>query len=101
VKYALIEAQRGQFNMTRVCRLLAVSRLRYRQLRTGRPSDRSMADAVLDARVATNHAAGKRINGRDRIVRGLHQQGMRVGHKRAARVCADRVCGRCASARIA
>lgn len=82
MKYAWIEAQRDQFSVTRMCRLLAVSRSGYCQWRMRRPSDRSMADAVLDARVAAIHAASKRSYGRDRIVRGLHQQGLRVGHER-------------------
>jgi len=82
VKYAWIDAHRDQFSVTRMCRLLAVSRSGYCQWRTRPPSDRSNANAALDARVAALHAAGKRSYGRDRIARGLRKQGLQVGHER-------------------
>jgi transposase InsO family protein len=82
VKYAWIDAHRDQFSVTRMCRLLAVSRSGYCQWRTRLPSDRSNANAALDAQVAALHAASKRSYGRDRIVRGLRKQGLQVGHER-------------------
>ena len=41
-----------------------------------------MANAALDARVAAIHAESKRSYGRPRIVRGLRQHGLRIGHER-------------------
>ena len=82
MKYAWIQEQRDQFSVTRMCRLLGVSRTGYCQWRTRPPSDRSAANAALDARVAAIHAGSKRSYGRPRIVRGLRQQGLRVGHER-------------------
>lgn len=69
MKYAWIEEHRDQFSLTRMCRLLAVSRSGYCQWRTRAPSDRSRANAALDAQVAAIHAASKRSYGRDRIAR--------------------------------
>jgi transposase InsO family protein len=65
-----------------MCRLLEVSRSGYCQWRTRLPSDRSMANAALDAQVAAIHAASQRSYGRPRIVRGLREQGVQVSHER-------------------
>jgi len=82
VKYAWIEKHRDQFHVTRMCRQLEVSRTGYSQWRTRAPSDRAIANATLDAQVAAIHAESQRSYGRPRIVRGLHEQGVAVGHER-------------------
>jgi len=82
MKYAWIEKHRDQFHVTRMCRQLGVSRTGFCQWSTRAPSDRSMANAVLDAQVAAIHARSKRSYGRPRIVRGLRKEGLRVGHER-------------------
>jgi putative transposase len=82
VKYAWIEDQRDEFSVTRMCRLLAVSRSGYCQWRGREPSDRERSNAALDAAVATLHSKSRRSYGRPRIVQGLHNQGIRVGHER-------------------
>ena len=82
MKYAWIEEQRDQFSVTRMCRQLGVSRTGYCQWRTRAPSERSMANAVLDAQVATMHADSQRSYGRPRIVSGLRGRGIRVSHER-------------------
>lgn len=82
MKYAWIERHRDHFSVTRMCRLFEVSRSGYCQWRRRPPSERSLANALLDTRVAALHAASKRSYGRNRIVRGLHNQGLRVGHER-------------------
>lgn len=82
MKYAWIEEQRDQFSVTRMCRQLGVSRTGYCQWRTRAPSERSMANAVLDAQVAAMHADSQRSYGRPRIVRGLRAQGVPVSHER-------------------
>ena len=82
MKYAWIEDHRGEFSVTRMCRLLAVSRTGYSQWRTRVPSDRAKANAALDAQVAAIHAASRRSYGRNRIVRDLQSQGLRIGHER-------------------
>jgi transposase InsO family protein len=82
VKYAWIEEHRDRFHVTRMCRQLGVSRTGYCQWRTRAPSDRAIANAALDAQVAALHAGSKRSYGRPRIVRGLREQGVQVGHER-------------------
>ena len=85
MKYAWIEEHRDLFSVTRMCRVLAVSRSGYCQWRTRAPSDRAQSNAALDAEVAALHAASRSTYGRPRIVRDLHQQGVRVGHERVRR----------------
>ena len=82
MKYAWIEKHSDQFHVTRLCRQLGVSRTGFCQWSRRAPSERSMANAVLDAQVAAIHAQSKRSYGRPRIVRGLRKEGLRVGHER-------------------
>jgi putative transposase len=82
VKYAWIKEQGDLYSVTRMCRQLGVSRTGYCQWRTRPASERSMANAALDARVAAIHAGTKRSYGRPRIVRDLRAQGVRVSHER-------------------
>jgi len=85
VKYAWIDAHRDRFHVTRLCRQLEVSRTGYCQWRNRSPSERSTANATLDAQVAAIHAGSQRSYGRPRIHRGLRQQGIEVGHERVRR----------------
>ena len=85
MRYAWIEQHRDDYAVSRMCRLLEVSRTGYLQWRNRPPSARAQANARLDAQVAAMHAASKRSYGRPRIVRGLREQGLRVGHERVRR----------------
>ena len=85
MRYAWVDAHRGQFAITRMCRLLRVSRTGYSQWRGRAPSARSIANTVLDVQVAAIHAQSRRSYGRDRIVRQLRAQGMTPGHERVRR----------------
>lgn len=82
MKYAWIEAHRDRFEVTRLCRVLGVSRTGYTQWRSRPPSGRSRANALLDAKVASMHAQSGRSYGRPRLVKALGAQGMRVGPER-------------------
>jgi putative transposase len=82
VKYAWIEEHCGLFKVSRMCRQLEVSRTGYCQWRSRAPSDRSVANAVLDAQVSALHAGSKRSYGRPRILRKLRLQGVAAGHER-------------------
>jgi transposase InsO family protein len=85
VKYAWIDEHCDRFHVTRMCRQLEVSRTGFCQWRSRAPSDRSVANATLDAQVAAIHAGSKRSYGRTRIQRGLRKQGIEVGHERVRR----------------
>ena len=81
MKYAWIKEQSDLFSVARMCRQLGVSRTGYCQWRTRLPSERSMANAALDAQVAAIHAGSKRSYGRPRIVLDLLKQGTPVSHE--------------------
>lgn len=76
MKYAWIDAHRDQYAITRLCRVLDVSRSGYCQWRVRPPSARELANKTLDARVATIHGTSRRSYGRARIVQALRQQGL-------------------------
>jgi putative transposase len=82
VKYAWMQTHSGLFSVSRMSRVLDVSRTGYCQWRVRAPSERSIANATVDAQVAAIHAATKRSYVRPRIVRDLHASGIRVGHER-------------------
>lgn len=81
-KYAWIDEYRDQFAVTRMCRLLLVSRTGYFQWRERAPSERSIANSVLDVQVTAIHAGSRRSYGRPRILRELRMQGAAPGHER-------------------
>jgi transposase InsO family protein len=82
VKYAWIEGNSDVFHVSRMCRQLGVSRTGYCQWRDRGPSERSLANAALDAQVAALHIGHQRRYGRPRILQGLRNQGIEVGHER-------------------
>ena len=85
MKYAWIEQNRGHYAVSRLCRLLSVSRSGYCQWRTRPPSSRARENASLDARIAVIHRESKGSYGRPRIIQALRQQGLRVGSERGRR----------------
>jgi putative transposase len=82
VKYVWIEGNRDRFRVARMCRQLEVSRTGYCQWRQRKPSERSVANAALDAQVAAIHQNSKRSYGRPRIVRSLRDCGVPISHER-------------------
>lgn len=105
MKYAWIDADRDQYSVSRLCRVLYVSRSDYCQWRCRAPSPRSQANAAMDAEVSAIHRAHRDRYGRPGIVaqlraRGQHigaepvrrspqRQGLRPVYKRAYRVTTD------------
>lgn len=85
MKYAWIEEHRDQYTVSRMCRVLEVSRTGYCQWRVRAPSARQLANQALDAQVAAIHRDSRRSYGRPRVTRQLHQQGVRVGAERVRR----------------
>jgi putative transposase len=85
VRYTWIEAHRDEYSVSRLCRLLEVSRTGYLQWRRRPSSRQALANRTLDARVAAIHAESKRSYGRPRIVQDLRNQGIAVGHERVRR----------------
>lgn len=85
MKYAWIEQHRDEYTVSRMCRVLEVSRTGYCQWRVRAPSARQLANEALDAQVAAIHSRSRRTYGRPRITHELRQQGVRVGGERVRR----------------
>lgn len=85
MKYAWIDAHRDGYSVSRLCRVLGVSRSGYCQWRMRAPSARAQANSELDAKVAAIHKAHRGSYGRPRIVAQLRAQGQQVGGERVRR----------------
>ena len=86
MKYAWIEEQRDQYPVSRMCRVLEVSRTGYLQWRVRAPSERQRSNDKLGAQLRVIHAENDRIYGRIRLWKALAQQGRRVGQERVRRL---------------
>ena len=82
MKYAWVEKNRDEYTVSRLCRVLSVSRTGYCQWRVRSPSPQALANQALDAKVAAIHQDSRRSYGRPRIVQQLRQQGECVGAER-------------------
>ena len=78
MKYAWIDAHRDQYNVSRLCRVLRVSRSGYCQWRVRRPSERRQRQAAFDDDVTRLHAQRRGGYGRPRRVKALAAQGMKT-----------------------
>lgn len=74
MRYAWIDSQRGTYSVSRLCRVLAVSRSGYCQWRVRTPSKQRLANTALDVQVKAIHEASQRSYGRPRIVHALRDQ---------------------------
>ena len=66
-----IEKNRDEYTVSRLCRVLSVSRTGYFQWRVRSPSARALANQALDGQVAAIHRDSRRSYGRPRIVQQL------------------------------
>ena len=85
MKYAWIEEHSDGYAVSRLCRVLEVSRTGFSQWQGRPPSKRQLANAALDAQVATIHAESRQSYGRLRIVRELRDLGRPAGAERVRR----------------
>jgi transposase InsO family protein len=86
VKYAWIEDQGDRFAVSRMCRVLRVSRTGYLQWRGRAPSVRQRNNDTLGAQLRVIHAENDRSYGRIRLWKALATQGQRVGQERVRRL---------------
>ena len=73
-------------DVQRACRLLEVSRAAFYQRRTGVPSPRRAADAVLSAKIIGIHGESKGTYGAPRVHQVLRRDGAACGKRRVARL---------------
>jgi hypothetical protein len=87
-RYRFVEAEKGRYPVTRLCRMAQVSRAAYYQWQEGAVSGRQAADAALTAAIKAIHAASRGQYGVPRVLAELRAQGYDVGRKRVARLMA-------------
>lgn len=86
MKFTFIAAEKANFPIGMMCRVLKVSTSGfYAWSRRGKSRHR-IVDAELKARVAAVHAASRGRYGSPRVMHQLRREGRRVGRKRVARL---------------
>jgi len=85
VKYAWIDANRDQYDVSRLCRVLCVSRSGYCQWRVRKPSKSAQRRAELDAKISALHARSRATYGRPRLVKELAASGIKTSAERVRR----------------
>jgi transposase InsO family protein len=86
VKYQFIADHREEFEITVMCRVLAVSRSGYYAWCKRPTSARKMADQALSQQIKEIHQQSRQTYGSPRIRAELAAQGVRCGRKRVARL---------------
>ena len=95
-KYRLIEAEKANYRVTMMCRLLEVARSAYYAW-TGRPaSARAVREAALGERIAVLHADSDGTYGAPRILADLRAEGVVVSAKTVAKSMRARGLAGCA-----
>jgi putative transposase len=89
VRFAFIAAEKAHFPVTKLCRLLEVSRSGYYAWRQRKPSQRARRDRQLSAKVRVVHATNGGCYGSPRVYRELKAEGEQVSRKRVARLMRD------------
>lgn len=86
MKYAFIQAQRGQHALNLLCRVLRVSRSGYYDWLKRGPSARAQADQVLLQQIRQVHSTHRGHSGALKTWRVLQLQGVACGKHRVARL---------------
>ena len=85
--FGFVEAERAQFPVSLLCRVVGVTRQGYYAWKRRGPSDRELADIDLAVRIRRVHEQTEGIYGAPRIQAELRlAHGVRVGKKRVARL---------------
>jgi transposase InsO family protein len=86
VKFSFIHAEKAQFPVAALCRLLGVSRQGYYAFARRGPSPRLAEEEALRRRIAEIHARSRETYGSPRILRVLRAEGRAVGKRRVERL---------------
>jgi len=85
-RFRFIAAEKANHAVTRLCRLVGVSRAGYYAWRNRPPSARSQANAALSVQIRQIHGDSRGTYGTPRIHAELRDRGVRCGRKRVARL---------------
>lgn len=86
MRYAFVARHRSIWPVSRMCRLLDVSRSGFHEWHERTPCARAVEDERLTARIRAFHLLSARSYGSPRIWRDLYEAGERVGENRVARL---------------
>ncbi|MDQ3308522.1 MAG: IS3 family transposase [Gemmatimonadota bacterium] len=86
MKYACIQAHRGEFPISLLCRVLEVSRSGFYAAQQRGPGQHERAEERLRLEIRSIHRASKRRYGSPRVHKELRAQGIRCGKKRVERL---------------
>jgi len=86
MKSDFIAAQKAQYPVTTLCRVLQVSRSAVYAMSGRGPARRAVADGALSVRIRAIHAASRGTYGSPRVHAALRRDHYRVGRKRVARL---------------
>ena len=84
--YGLIDAERANFPVAALCRILGVSKSGYYAWRSRPPSKSSREDAALTEKIREVHRRSRETYGSPRVHAELRALGVRCGRRRVARL---------------
>jgi putative transposase len=84
--FRFIAAEKANYSISALCRVLAVSRSGFHAWERRAPSERALADARLSESIARVHRESRGTYGVRRVHAALRQQGIQVGRKRVERL---------------
>jgi putative transposase len=86
MKYEFVEEHRETYKVKSMCEVLKVSRSGYYAWSARRPSKVKQANEELLERIRKVYSRGRRLYGSPRITAVLHEEGIRCGKNRVARI---------------
>ena len=86
MRFAFIRAEKADYPVAMMCRILKVSRAGYYEWLGREPSARAREDQVLKVKIAALHKRSGGTYGSPRIQQDLGEEGHRVSRKRVARL---------------
>ena len=84
--FRFIDAEKGNFDVAVMCRVLGVSRSGYYAWARRPPSERTLANATLVEEIRRVHAESDGTYGSRRVLAELRREGREVNHKRIERL---------------
>jgi len=84
--FRLIEAEKAEHSISRLCRVLGVSRVGFYAWRTRPPSVRALRDAELERLIAATFAESRQTYGAPRVHAELQARSVHASRKRVARL---------------
>jgi len=86
MRFEFIQAEKGRFPVTIMCRVLGVSTSGFYAWKTRKPSNRQRRKEALTTRVKVAHEGSRKAYGSPRVTRKMRKAGERVSEKTVAKI---------------